>query len=443
MNIVKKSIVEFCLEQATPMIHFQGEEKSAGIRASDLKPRFDAFLKRYWDDLNGKIENCILNQNEEEIENNASDGKKKVSFDYKVKILNNGCKNCDMTFYQKKKTDKNSFYGSFYGKLEDDKFSFYNEVKVLFITPHKELRNQIQELFPVFLAVNGFGLRNNKGYGYFKLKGNKKKRVLEDIQKYQSLENKYIGQLNVPNKGKGIGIYKLQIENKVGSKSKKIQNLLEDIKFFHQILKSGLNFDKKRNCNSKNEIYIPSFMLKKYKKQERVLFEKKSLKLFLKQEGYNIKELSKKDDAIKKDKQEDLNNKELYYVRGLLGLAPFYEFRNVRKGNLKAKFNVKIERVERFPSPIKYLPISNEEIIILVDYGKIEEFREKCSEVNSAVFSLNKSKGINLQIPNEEQYSIHQLFQINGVIENGIKEFENEIRKKRSRKWEYSVISDI
>ena len=455
MNIVKKSIVEFCLEQITPMIHFQGEEKSAGIRASDLKPRFDVFLKRYWYDLKTErekteIESCILKQNEEEFENNALDEKKRVSFDYKVKIFNNGCKNSNMTFYKKKKKDKNSFYGSFYGKLEDNKFSFYNEIKILFLSPHQDLRNQIQELFPVFLTVNGFGLRNNKGYGYFKLKGNTKERILEDIQKYQSLENKYIEQLKVKDKEKGVGVYKLQIENKVGSMPEKVQNLLEDIKFFHQILKSGLNFDKERDCNSKNDVYIPSFMLKKYKKQEEVLFEKKSLKLFLKQEGYNIKESSKKDDVIKKDKKDDLNNQELYYVRGLLGLAPFYEFRNVKKGDrseITARFKVKIKGVERFPSPIKYLPVSYEEIIILVDYSKIGEFRKKGDKIHSVVFSLDRSKRelsskIHLQIPNEEQYSIYQLFKINGVIENEIKEFESEITKK-TRKWQYSVISDI
>ncbi|MDO4789277.1 MAG: hypothetical protein Q4A19_08990, partial [Johnsonella sp.] len=435
MNIVKKSIVEFCLEQGTPMIHFQGEEKSAGIRASDLKPRFDAFLKRYWYDLKveiekTEIENCILKQDEEEIENNASDEKKRVSFDYKVKILNNGCKNSNMTFYKEEKKDKNSFYGSFYGNLEDDKFSFYNEINVLFLSPHQDLRNQIQELFPVFLAVNGFGLRNNKGYGYFKLKGNTKKEILEDIQKYQKLENRYIEQLKAKNNEKGVGVYQLQIENKGGSASKKVQNLLENIKSFHQILKSGFNFRKNVNYNSEYDAYIPSLMIKKYKKQEGVLFEKKSLKLLLKEKGYDITELTKKDDAIKKGKQEDLKNQKLYYVRGLLGLPSSYEFRRVKKGNgveFKAKFNVKIKGVERFPSPIKYLPISYEEIIILVDYSKIEEFRKKGSKVSSAIFSLNRSERelslkINLQIPNEEQYSIHQLFKINGVIENGIKE---------------------
>lgn len=459
MNIVKKSIVEIYLEQVTPMIHFQGEEKSAGIRASDLKPRFDDFLKRYWYDLKIEIEkieieSCILKQNEKKFKSNAADEKKKISFDYKVKIFNNGCKNSNMTFYKEKKKDEDPFYGSFYGKLEDDKFSFYNEVKVLFLSPHQVLRNQIQELFPIFLAVNGFGLRNNKGYGYFKLKGNTNGSVLENIRKYQNLENKYIEQLKAKNKEKGIGVYQLQIENKVNSESEKVQNLLENIKFFHQILKSGFNFHQKCNCNSEKDAYIPSFMLKKYGKQEGVLFEKKTLKLFLKEKGYDITELTKKDDAIKKGKQEDLNNQKLYYVRGLLGLAPFYEFRRVKKGNgpeFKAKFNVKIGKVKRFPSPIKYLPISYEEIIILVDYGKIEEFRRKGGKENPAIFSLNGSKRelplkINLQIPNEEQYSIHQLFKLNGVIENGIKETKeckNEIVKKQIEKWNYGVISDI
>ena len=54
MAILKQSVIAFELEQMTPMVHFQGEEDGAGIRASDLKPRFDAFLQRYVYDENIK-----------------------------------------------------------------------------------------------------------------------------------------------------------------------------------------------------------------------------------------------------------------------------------------------------------------------------------------------------------------------------------------------------
>lgn len=436
MNIINKANVEFSLEQVTPMLHFQGEEKLAGIRASDLKPRFDVFLKKYWYDLKTEgekeeIKSCILKKNEEEINNNPTNVIKRISFDYKVKVFNSG----DKIYGYNPQNKKNLFYGSFYGKLADDKFSFYNEVKVSFLLPHEGLRESIQELFPVFLAVNGFGLRNNKGYGYFKLKEKTKEEILEDIQKYQKMENAYIEGLELPNKDKGVGIYQLQIENKISSKYKNVQNILEDIKFFHQILKSGLN--------TKNNRYIPSFMLKRYKRKEGILFEKKSLKLFLNGKKYDIRSLTKNDNSM----EEDLNNKELYYVRGLLGLAPFYEFREVKTEDgrkITAKFKVKIKGVERFPSPIKYLPVSHEEIIILVDYSKIEEFRKMSYKKNGAVFSLCKtSSQKKLQIPSEEQYSIHKLFKQHGIIDNGISEIKCKETENRIRKWRYGVISDI
>lgn len=447
MNIIKKLVVEFSLEQITPMVHFQGAEKAAGIRASDLKPRFDSFLKRYWYALNTadekkKIENYILKSNETENKNKSAKEEKRTSFDYKVKIFNS-CKNGDVTFYKDKKKDKdkNLFYGSLYGELEDNKSSFYERITISFLSPHQDLREKIKEMFPVFLAVNGFGLRNNKGYGYFKLEKEAKEQVLEHIRNYQELENQYVKQMRMQNKGKGVGIYKLKVENKATSKAKRAQNLLDDIKFFHQILKSGFNF----KSNYSPGKYIPSFMLKKSKTEEGVILEKKALKLFLKKNKYDITKLTRGRELA----NDSLDANKLHYIRGLLGLASFYEFRNVGKGHqsyFTARFNVKIDGVERYASPIKYLPISDDEIIILVDYSKIEEFRKEVNKENAAVFSLNEVRGkqitqtdleFSAQIPSEDQYSVYQLFRKDGVIERNIED------TGRNGKWQYSVISDI
>lgn len=105
----------------------------------------------------------------------------------------------------------------------------------------------------------------------------------------------------------------------------------------------------------------------------------------------------------------------------------FYEFRQV-----SAKFNIKIEDVDRFPSPLKYIPISDEKVIILVDYSKIEEFRNKVSNVE---FVLKNKKGKKLcsKLPSEEEYSIHQLFKKDGIIMNNIS----------GKEFDYSIISDI
>lgn len=462
-KILEKSTIEFELEQITPMIHFQGEEQGAGIRASDLKPRFDAFLKRYLYDFGNeetkeKIKKYILKQSEGEGDND------KIAYDYKVKVINEG-KDNKITFYKDK--NKNAYYGSFYGKLEDNKNSYYDRIKVIFITTNKDsekdsyLQEKIKGLFPVFLAVNGFGIRNNKGYGYFKLKKDNKEKLLKNIQKYRELENQYVKNMKISNKEKGVGIYQLEIENNEIGKIKRVQKLLDEIKSFHQVLKSGINFkDKNNNKNNSNNNgkYIPSFMLKRNEVESGATLEKKALKLFLKKKEYDIRELTKRGDINRNDKFDDLDMKKLYYVRGLLGLAPFYEFRDVKenekdKYGFTARFNVEIKGVERYASPMKYLPISEKDIIILVDYSKIEELRRK-AKTNSVSFSLDEVRGKNntvstglkhhVEIPNEDQYSIHQLFKKSGVIEESLKQYAEEMKKiQQNREWKYSVISDI
>ena len=79
MKVIKKAELKFKLEQVTPMIHFQGTENCAGIRASDLKPRFDAFLSGYAKD---ELKDYVLPLN------NENKGNSKKAFDYKIRINN-------------------------------------------------------------------------------------------------------------------------------------------------------------------------------------------------------------------------------------------------------------------------------------------------------------------------------------------------------------------
>lgn len=154
----------------------------------------------------------------------------------------------------------------------------------------------------------------------------------------------------------------------------------------------------------------------------------------MKKENYDISSLTKKSDINNNDSFDNLEKEKIYYVRGLLGLPLFYEFRQV-----SAKFNIKIEDVDRFPSPLKYIPISDEKVIILVDYSKIEEFRNKVSNVEFVLKEKNKKeknkkeKKLCSKLPSEEEYSIHQLFKKDGIIMNNIS----------GKEFDYSIISDI
>ena len=44
---MSKFKISFTLKQHTPIIHFQANQSGATLRATELKPKFDKFLKKY------------------------------------------------------------------------------------------------------------------------------------------------------------------------------------------------------------------------------------------------------------------------------------------------------------------------------------------------------------------------------------------------------------
>lgn len=427
MKILKEAEVKFLLEQVTPMIHFQGGEKEAGIRGSDLKPRFDAFLSKY--------EGATLEEHSLPVNN---DGKEdtdiRLAFDYKVKIKNTDCNNLKSNY-------ENFDFGAFFGEKSVFEISLYKSIEIVFVSPHEVLREKIKEYFPIFLSVNNFGFRSNKGYGHFKIKNTKDEDIIEDIKKYKYLEDTYF---KIKNDSKcndmAIGIYKIKIKKWNKDRKDVIKNILDEVKLFHQILKSGYN---------QGNNYIPSIILKESKKfieNKDISFEKKAFKLFLKNSEYDISKLTKKGDIKSTDKFENIKGK-IYYVRGLLGLPPFYSF------SLPSRvvFNIKINKIERFTSPITYIPIPKEQsFIIIVNYGKIQMFRERANNVDFSIKGDNKSGKFRAIIPNEKEYSIHCIFKKGGVIDSFLKKCNNDKKSDNadknimdlSKSWEYSIISD-
>ncbi len=137
----------------------------------------------------------------------------------------------------------------------------------------------------------------------------------------------------------------------------------------------------------------------------------------------------------------------IYYVRGLLGLPPFYSFSKPSK----VVFNIKINKIERFTSPITYIPIPKEQsFIIIVNYGKIQMFRERANNVDFSIKVDNKSRKFRAIIPNEKEYSIHCIFKKGGVIDSFLKKCNSDKKNDNadknimdlSKSWKYSIISD-
>lgn len=403
--------ITFTLKQITPIIHFKGEKDT--LRGTDLKPRFDKFLSLVIDEKEKK--NLLLKKSKDNNEQTDA-------FDYKIRIIKGESDNTEQYF------KKGKIIGAYFGDLgksskDSDKhayeLSFYKNIDVEFIVNNDRLKTEIKKWFPKFMVFNTFGTRKNKGYGYFLPEkcDNTTIRITNLESIIEEICDKYCY------KGKSfLGIYKIETKkNNYNSKEVSQLNLIKD---FHQILKSGINF---------NNVYKKSIMLKQYKYPENSCNEKKGMKIILNSQGINIDVLLNKSGQSKKDFSKKLP-KNVYYVRGILGFSPFYEFRKIKNGKFSLKSDVG-ENIERFESPIQYIPIPNEKaVLLLVNYKKIEEFRTN-REFNFTNNQNNKNKKYIFKVPTEDKYSIHNIFKENGVIDSKKYEYEDYFK--------YSVIKDI
>ena len=430
-NMFGSNKITFTLKQITPIIHFKGEKDT--LRGTDLKPRFDKFL------------NLVIDEKEKKdllLKKSKDNNEQTDAFDYKIRIIKGESDNTEQYF------KKGKIIGAYFGDLgksskDSDKpayeLSFYKNIYVEFIVNNDRLKTEIKKWFPKFMVFNTFGTRKNKGYGYFlpekcdnkeilitNKDGNKCKLFTNNKLEYSTLES-IIEEISYKYcyKSKSyLGVYKIEFSEKKKNYNNKEFNHLNLIKDFHQILKSGINF---------NNVYKKSIMLKQYKYPENSCNEKKGMKIILNSQGINIDVLLNKSGQSKKYFSKKLP-KNVYYVRGILGFSPFYEFRKIKNGKFSLKSDVG-ENIERFESPIQYIPIPNEKaVLLLVNYKKIEEFRTN-REFNFTNNQNNKNKKYIFKVPNEDEYSIHNIFKKDGVIYSKKDEYKDY--------FNYSVVKDI
>lgn len=408
--------ITFTLKQVTPIIHFKGEKDT--LRGTDLKPRFDKFL------------NLVIDEKEKKdllLQKSKDNNEQTDAFDYKIKIIKGKPDNTEQ--YLKNEKIIGAYFGDL-GKSSKDsdkpayELSFYKNIDVEFIINNDRLKAEIKKWFPKFMVFNTFGTRKNKGYGYFlPEKCNNTTIRITNLESIISIIKEICDKYCY--KGKSyLGVYKIEFSEEKKKYNSKVFNHLNLIKDFHQILKSGMNF---------NNVYKKSIMLKQYKYPENSCNEKKGMKIILNSQGINIDVLLNKSGQSKKDFPKKLL-KNVYYVRGMLGFSSFYEFRKIKNGKFSLKSDVG-ENIERFESPIQYIPIPNEKaVLLLVNYKKIEEFRTN-REFNFTNNQNNKNKKYIFKVPTEDKYSIHNIFKENGVIDSKKDEYEDYFK--------YSVIKDI
>lgn len=403
--------ITFTLKQITPIIHFKGEKDT--LRGTDLKPRFDKFL------------NLVIDEKEKKdllLKKSKDNNEQTDAFDYKIKIIKGKPDNTEQ--YLKNGKIIGAYFGDL-GKSSKDsdkpayELSFYKNIDVEFIINNDRLKAEIKKWFPKFMIFNTFGTRKNKGYGYFlPEKCNNKFLNITNLESIiKELSDKYCY------KSKSyLGVYKID-------KKCSAEKMLKFIDEFHKKLKSGYNKEPSIMFSKNNKIINEKDFMKTILKINKKYIYKK-----LKGKNNNLEKILNKE--FKTVKKED--NK--FFLRTLLGFPPFYDFnldsknKRIDKNDKQLdKFELKScnkngeidDLFERFESPISYIPIPNEGVIILVNYKKIECFRKNRYFIFESELFRNVDIGDNiLKVPNEKEYSIWDIFKCINVKNFVVKDIE-------------------
>jgi hypothetical protein len=211
----------FTLKQHTPIIHFQSEQRGATLRASELKPKFDRFLKKYA--FGGNV------PNEYKID------KDRDALNYKVKIDSRGQ---SIINFEK--------YPPLYFGRDNKQKIIYKSVEISFITFNTKLLEIIQNSFKAFLANTNFGTRQSKGYGCYYIENEEFDTSLITSDKSKC----YYFDSNEA-------------------------NWESDIKLFYSLLRAGVNQINFRTKQS--EFYAKSLMFL-YAKNKGLTWDKKAIK---------------------------------------------------------------------------------------------------------------------------------------------------------------------
>ncbi len=341
---MSKFKIAFTLIQHTPIIHFQSDQSGATLRATELKPKLDRFIKN---ELK-HIDSVLYEQYKELIEDGTifpSDGTGSAS--YAVSIKHYGKNNIEIPkayVNSRKETDKSVYQAPYFSDnltvFTDDK------IDVTIKSFNSELLELIRKTIDYVFIFENFGTRQSKGFGSF---------LREDI----SANDINMILSNHQNKVFSLGNY--------GDYKKAFLT----IDSFYKELKMGINNPYKKSLLFK-------YMCSKYD----ISWEKK----FLKNKFPEIIH-GKHSPVVCKERDDN----EYKYIRAVLGLAEHNEFRPTG-----GKKQIKIESVkranndkkkafyQRFKSPITF-KVFNGKIYLV--------FNDSYKEILDEEFSFSLNRG--------------------------------------------------
>jgi len=146
--------LSFSLKQHTPIIHFQGDHVGATLRATEVKPKLDRFLIKYFKEQNIEYKHFISDK--------SVKGNPPLAYQLKV---NSRVKKTEII----KKGDRNIplFFGNMGNDYVPRTLVTNSNITVSIFCTNTDLRNYINDKINAFFSSTNFGMRTTKGFGSF------------------------------------------------------------------------------------------------------------------------------------------------------------------------------------------------------------------------------------------------------------------------------------
>ncbi|MBD3796895.1 MAG: hypothetical protein IE887_04005 [Campylobacterales bacterium] len=348
---MSKYKVEFTLKQHTPIIHFQSNQFGATLRATELKSKFDRFIKLQLI----KVDKNLYEKFASIINNPEIFPEDKGSNAYKIFIENNSTNILSTPkayVNAKKEADKTAYQAPYFADMHKSIMTS-GSIKVIIKSFNQDLLKLLDAIKDYIFIYENFGTRQSKGFGSY---------LREDISEKEilSIQKKH---LNPVFELCSYSDYKAAFIS---------------IDTFYKKIKMGIN-----------KPYFKSLLFEYMCSKTNLGWEKKFIK-------NNFPEV------IHGEHQpavcETSSEKEYRYIRAVLGLAEHNEFRpQDGKKQIKIKST---DGIERFKSPITF-KIFNNKVYIMFDNSYKEILNKEFS------FSLNRKTKM-LKTPQENEFNMYK-----------------------------------
>ncbi len=313
----------FKLYQETPMWHFQAREKHATLRATELKPKLDRFLIKWWE---RKYGGKLYEKKKEWL----IDGEH-LAFDYRVTIVSKENTKAEFTKPDDKYNDT-LFLGNIRPRGQEAPYLLVkdkaNMVTLNVMTFHRGLMNLIKEALPTFFLLTNFGTRQDKGFGSF---------VLQDSRREaeQLLTDWYGDRL----------VYMLDYHST--NIAHDTARLFHDIDAIYKVLKSGINFGA----------YVKSY-LTLYFLQKGIGGEKRFIKT------HHIGPIMGTHQH-EHQQTERIPDDHYRYIRALLGATDGETWNRSEKIKFAHVAGRAGQAIDRIPSPLVFKPVGSRLFILV------------------------------------------------------------------------------